>query len=333
MQATTTREWADPATNGLAQTTGRARMRVLAILNVHGKAAASLGRERIHPRVAEAFAAAGVDATIELVRGAELVPALQTALGARAAGETFAFDALVVGGGDGTIGTAAAHLAGTGIPLGVLPLGTLNHFARDLRIPDQLELACMVIAECNAQTVDIAEVNGQTFVNNASIGIYPYMLEIRDRQRRALGLGKWGAMVLAFGWMMRRFPMHRLTIRTGEGERRRKTPCAFIGNNRYAVEGAALGTRAALDRGELCVYVARSASRLHLLWVLLKAAFGRMRPLLDFDEIRAEALTIDSRAHRLRVALDGELRKMVPPLRYRSRPGALRVLAPRLGID
>jgi diacylglycerol kinase family enzyme len=305
-------------------------MRVLAILNVQGQTAASLGSETVHQRVAEAFAAAGVDATVTLVQGSELAPALQSALGPRAAGERFAFDALAVGGGDGTISTAAAHLAGTGIPLGVLPLGTLNHFARDLGIPGQLELACTAIAEGNAADIDIAELNGRAFVNNASIGIYPYMVEIRDRQRRALGLGKWGAMALAFGWMLRRFPVHRLTIRAGGGERQRRTPCVFIGNNRYALSPAALGTRDALDRGELCVYVARSASRLHLLWAMLKAMLGRLTPLQDFEEIRGEALTIESRARRLRVALDGELHKIAPPLRYRSRRGALRVLVPRL---
>jgi diacylglycerol kinase family enzyme len=309
-----------------------ARMRVLAILNVEGKAAAALGSGRIQERVADAFAAAGVDATITLVQGGELVPALQAALGPRASGETFAFDALAVGGGDGTIGTAAAHLTGTGIPLGVLPLGTLNHFARDLGIPNLLELACLVIAERNAHAIDVAEVNGRRFVNNSSIGIYPYMVETRDRQRRTLGLGKWGAMILAFGWMIRRFPVHRLTIRTGDGVRVHKTPCAFIGNNRYALEGTAVGTRASIDAGELCVYVARSQSRLHLLLVMLKAMLGRMTPLEDFEELRAETLVIDSRARRLRVALDGELLKMAPPLHYRSHRGALCVLLPRLKV-
>ena len=329
----TTEERAPPRPVELEKDNRAARMRVLAILNVQGKTAASLGESGVHARVAESFAAAGVDATITVVQGSELVPALQSALGPRASGETFAFDALAVGGGDGTMSTAAGHLAGTGIPLGVLPLGTLNHFARDLGIPGQLDLACLVIAEGNARAVDIGEVNGRPFVNNASIGIYPYMVETRDRQRRALGLGKWGAMVLAFGWMLRRFPMHRLTIRAGDAERERKTPCAFIGNNRYRVAGPAIGTRPTLEDGELCVYVARSSSRLHLLWAMLKAAFGRIKPMQDFEEVRASALTISARAHRLRVALDGELHKLVPPLRYRSRRGALRVLVPRVRSD
>jgi diacylglycerol kinase family enzyme len=302
----------------------RARLRVLAIVNVNGRAAAAIGGEDLHRRIADAFAAAGAEATVEMA-AADALPEAVKAATSRAD----AFDVLAIGGGDGTIGTAAAQLADSGIPLGVLPLGTLNHFARDLGIPDQLELACGVIAEGQVRAIDVAEVNGRTFVNNSSIGVYPYMVETRERQRRTLGLGKWGAMALAFAWMIRRFPVHRLTIRTAEGARRRRTPCAFIGNNRYRLEGGALGTRAALDRGELCVYLARSASRLHFFVLMLKALAGRMMAPRDFEEISAESLAIDSRARRLRVALDGEIEKMAPPLRYRIRRGALRVLAPR----
>jgi diacylglycerol kinase family enzyme len=305
-----------------------ARMRVLALINVDGRAAATMGGgDALKARVAAAFTDAGVEASVELVGGAALASALE-----KATAGPFSFDALAVGGGDGTIGTAAAHLAGTGIPLGVLPLGTLNHFARDLRVPPLLELACVVIAENHARAIDLVDINGRVFVNNASIGIYPYMVETRDRQRRSLGLGKWGAMALAFLWMIRRFPVHRLAIRTGEGAQLHKTPCAFIGNNRYMLDGPAFGSRPALDRGELCLYVARSHSRLHLLLVMLRAVFGRMMRRRDFEEISATALAIDSRARRLRVALDGELVKMEPPLRCAIRPGALRVLVPRVTV-
>ena len=303
------------------------RMRVLAILNVQGKAGANSGPACIHRSVADAFAAADVDATIELVGGAELSPAVQTALGSRA-GDRFAFDALVVGGGDGTISTAAGHLADTGIPLGVLPLGTLNHFAKDLGIPPVIDLAALVIAQGNTRDIDVGEINGRVFVNNSSIGIYPYMVEAREERRRALGLGKWWAMALAFGWMLRRFPVHRLYIPTGEGMQPRRTPCAFIGNNAYALDATALGTRGALDRGELCLYIARTGSRLTLLWLMVKAVFGRLKPAQDFELIRTAAIEIKSRSSRLRVAADGELEKMKPPLRYRIRPHALRVLAP-----
>jgi diacylglycerol kinase family enzyme len=302
------------------------RPRVLALVNTGGRAAAALGREALRSRISAAIAAAGAEATVELVDGGELPAALRKATSAASA-----FDVLAVGGGDGTISTAAGQLAGTGIPLGVLPLGTLNHFAKDLGIPDALEQACTVIADGHACNVDVAEVNGRVFVNNSSIGIYPYLVEAREQQRRALGLGKWGAMALACAWMLRRFPLRRLTISSADGARERRTPCAFIGNNCYAIEGPALGTRGALDRGTLCLYVARSRSRLQFLVLMLKAVVGHMGPLRDLDAITADSLTIDSRARRLRVALDGEIAKIAPPLRYRIRRGALRVIVPRTG--
>jgi diacylglycerol kinase family enzyme len=302
----------------------RGRLRVLALVNTGGRAAAAIGPESLRSRVAAALAAAGADAQVELVDGPELTATMK-----RMISEAPAFDVLAVGGGDGTISTAAGHLAGTGIPLGVLPLGTLNHFAKDLGIPDVIELACATIANGHTRVIDVAELNGRVFVNNSSIGLYPYLVETRERQRRALGLGKWGAMALACAWMLRRFPLRRLTIRSADGARERRTPCAFIGNNCYAVEGPALGTRAALDGGTLCLYVARSRSRLQFLLLMLKAMIGRMGPLRDLEAMTAETLTIDSRARRLRVALDGEIAKMAPPLRYRIRRGALRVIVPR----
>jgi diacylglycerol kinase family enzyme len=302
----------------------RARLRVLALVNTGGRAAAAFGREALRDRVAGALVSAGAQASVRLVEGGELPDALEKAMSTAST-----FDVLAVGGGDGTISTAAGHLAGTDIPLGVLPLGTLNHFAKDLGIPDSLDMACATIAAGHARNIDVADVNGRVFVNNSSIGIYPYMLEARDVQRRTLGLGKWGAMALACVWMLRRFPLRRLTIRSGGGARERRTPCVFIGNNCYAVEGPDLGTRDALDRGTLCLYVARSHSRLHFLLLMLKAVMGRMAPLQDLDAISAETLTIESRARRLRVALDGEIAKIAPPLHYRVRRGALRVIVPR----
>ena len=118
-------------------------------------------------------------------------------------GET---DAIVVGGGDGSIRTLASVLAGTDVPLGVLPLGTLNHFAKDLGIPLQVEEAAAIIAAGRTRVVDLAEVNGETFINNSSIGIYPYMVIDRERRRARHKLAKWMAMVPAFFRMLRHFP-------------------------------------------------------------------------------------------------------------------------------
>src|SRR6185503_16647759 len=100
-------------------------------------------------------------------------------------------DAVVIGGGDGTVSAAADRAVRHGKPIGVLPLGTLNHFARDLGMPPDLRDAVRAIATGVVREVDVGEVNGRVFVNNSSIGVYPTVVRDRDEQRLRFGRGKW----------------------------------------------------------------------------------------------------------------------------------------------
>jgi diacylglycerol kinase family enzyme len=238
----------------------------------------------------------------------------------------------VVGGGDGSVSTLAGLLVGGTMPLGILPLGTLNHFAKDLGLPLDIEAAIAVIAAGQVRAVDVAEVNGRYFINNSSIGLYAHMLSDRIRQQRHFGRGKWAALTLAMLRMLYRFPLYRLTLSTADGTRQRKTPFAFIGNNKYGLDPLTIGAREALDRGQLCVYVANSQSRLDFIALSLNIALGRPDRARGFELLKLEEVEIHSRRHRLRVARDGELEIMRPPLRYRIHPQALRVIAPRVAI-
>lgn len=297
---------------------------VAVLLNPHGGTAARLGAAAAE-RIAAAFAARGMTAAVTPVAGAELSRSLQGIL-ARSEAERPA--AIVVGGGDGTISLAAQELAGTGIPLGIIPLGTLNHFARDLGLPAGIEEAVAVIAAGHAVGVDLGEVNGRVFINNSSIGLYPEAVRERERQRRRTRRGKWLAMAIALLRVLRRLPRHRLAITVGQSQQPRRTPFAFIGNNRYALKPAAFGRRSCLTAGELCLFLARPSGRLAIAGLLLRAALGRLDEAQDFERFALRDFTIACRRHRLRVALDGEVAALRPPLRYRSRPGALRVIAP-----
>lgn len=301
-------------------------MKVAVLLNLEGNTIARAGPESLVDRLAVLFAGAGIDATIRLVRGRDLPQAIKASL------EGAPVDAVVVGGGDGSISTAAGLLLGRDTPLGILPLGTLNHLAKDLGLPLDVEDAVRVIASAHVSRIDAAEVNGRVFVNNSSLGFYPEMLADRIHQQHRLGRGKWMAGVIAFGRVLRDFPLHRFTISTGQSVRPRKTPCAFVGNNFYAVSPPALGERATIDRGELCVYIARRQSRIGWLALVIKAIFRGLSPAADFELVRVAAVEIASHRRRLRVAVDGELETMTAPLRYRSHPGALRVLTPRPGL-
>src|SRR5207237_242447 len=144
-------------------------------------------------------------------------------------------DAVVAAGGDGTVSAIAGALVDSAIPLAIIPAGTLNHFARDLRIPTDLDAAARVIAAANARAVDVGKVNGRIFINNASIGIYPHIVSQRDDIRQRLGRGKWIAMLMAALAVFKRHPTVTVRMNAPDVAIQRNTPFVFIGNNAYDI--------------------------------------------------------------------------------------------------
>ena len=258
---------------------------------------------------------------IDLCRDADSDAEIDAALAARPS-------MVVAGGGDGTLSAIAARLVGTGVPLGVLPLGTLNHFAKDLGIPLAVDAAVQVIAAGHTADVDVGEVNGRIFINNSGLGLYADIVRHRDRQQRTLGRGKWYALAWATWSMLRRYPFVHVRLVIDGCSREWRTPFVFVGNNQYAMEGLRIGVRSRLDEGLLCVYVAQQPGRLGLLRLALHALLGRLSQASDFDAMTATELLIETRRRHLHVAADGEVWPMTTPLRYRTRPGALRVIVP-----
>ena len=260
----------------------------------------------------------------EIARGASVDGAIAAAKAARP-------DVLVAGGGDGTVSAVAAALVDSDIVLGVLPLGTLNHFAKDLGIPLVLEAAAEAIVSGRTTRIDVGEVNGRVFINNSSIGLYPEIVRDRERQQRRLGRGKWPALAWATWAALRRYSFLSVTLRIGGAERSRKTPFVFVGNNEYRMEGFSIGERVGgLGAGLLSVYLTQRPGRLRLLMLALRALAGRLRQARDFEALLTADFVIESRHRMLRVATDGEITEMQTPLRYRSRPASLQVALPAL---
>jgi diacylglycerol kinase family enzyme len=270
-----------------------------------------------------ALAEAGVEADVRVASGGECAEL------ARRAREDPQVDAVVAAGGDGTVSAVAGALAGSSKPLGILPLGTLNHFAKDLGIPGDLAAAARVLAGGAVRSVDVGEVNGRVFVNNSQLGLYPQTVVAREGL--AGGLGKWLALLAAGLLALLRFRPLSLRIALGEepaGAIRRRTAFVFVGNNRYDTSLLASQRRQALDRGELGVFVTRARTRSGILGLALRALVGRADRARDLEAVAVPRLSIASRRRALHVAADGELLRLSPPLRYAVRPGALRVLAP-----
>jgi diacylglycerol kinase family enzyme len=236
---------------------------------------------------------------------------------------------IVAAGGDGTISGVAAELAGTDKILGVLPIGTLNHFAKDLRIPLDLESSVRTISEENVATVDVGEVNGRIFINNSSLGMYPRMVSRREAQQQHLARGKWPAFVWATVQALRRFPFLDLRISFEGQQITRSTAFLFVGNNEYEIAGFQLGSRACLNAGKLGLYLTQRTGRIGLFRLAFHALFGRVDQAKDFDLFCVAEARIETRKRNLLVALDGEVEWIETPLHYRIRPGALRVLVPR----
>lgn len=235
---------------------------------------------------------------------------------------------IVVGGGDGTLSLAAARLADSDITLGILPMGTLNHFAKDLDIPLDLPAAVRTVLHGHVAKVDLGEVNGHVFINNSSVGIYPDIVRLRERQQQRFGTGKWLAFAAAIWIVLRRGTRLTLRIAGADRELPRRTPFVFVGNNEYRHAGLDFGSRESLQGGELGVYTTRKQGFLGLLGITLKGLAGRLKEGADYDTLRAREVVIETRRHRLRVANDGEVHWMTSPLRYRSRVGALQVRVP-----
>jgi YegS/Rv2252/BmrU family lipid kinase len=294
---------------------------VALILNP-GSGAGSAGE--ISERVTTAFQAGGREIRISLARsGAELRDAAREAIAGRAA-------AVVAGGGDGTISAVAAGLVGHDTPLGVLPLGTLNHFARDLGVPLGLEDAVQVILAGHTTRIDVGEVNGHTFLNNASLGLYPDIVLAR-RKYPARGMGKW---LVAFWITLKVLARHRsMAVRLSVGDEvaLRRTAIVFVGNNEYRAAGLDAGSRASLCGGTLAIYLVNAGGRSHPLRLIRLAWHMVLGVALDGDHlelVRAPAITVESKRSRLHIALDGEVDVFEVPLEFRIVPAALRVLVP-----
>jgi diacylglycerol kinase family enzyme len=299
--------------------------RVAVLLNASAGTIEGQDGNALRDSLQSAFQRHAISATIELAPGADLRASTERALQRAAAGD---LGAIVVGGGDGTIRTVASIVGASSVPLGIIPLGTLNHFAKDLGLPLEVEEAVAVIAAGEVRSVDLGEVNGMTFINNSSIGVYPYLVLDRERRRSKQGLAKWIAMILATLRALRNFPLRRLSVHAEGRTERWRSPLVLVGNNEYVLTGLSLGKRERLDRGELCLYVAKKQSRLSLFWLACRSVLGRVEQPQDLRILKVRAAEIRSHASRLLVACDGEVQVMRSPLHYHTRPGALRVFAP-----
>ncbi len=240
------------------------------------------------------------------------------------------YTVFIAGGGDGTVNAVARELIGQqNMRLGILPIGTLNHLAKDLNIPMGLTEAVEVICGMHCELIDVGEVSGLFFLNNSSLGLYPSIVKSRETQQRT-GRGKWWSAILAFFAVFSRFRTIPLEIKLPDGRTiRRRTALLFVGNNSYETNATAIGTRHSLQNGVLWVRLALSSGRWHFIKSLVSIVAGGNSRAGNFG-FETTSFSVSSTKKNLAVATDGEVQTLNLPLNYQILPRALRVIVPQV---
>jgi YegS/Rv2252/BmrU family lipid kinase len=297
---------------------GAKKLRVFCIINDHAGSAGASPKISIE----ELFRKHGLKAKI-------VAPTDTNSISALAKGAIQKdYDVIIAGGGDGTVNAVASALVGNkATKLGILPMGTLNHFARDLGIPIDMEKAVETIVAGHVKSIDVGEVNGKIFINNSGLGLYPAMVRLREGLQKS-GHIKFLAAIWASIRIFARFRRLHLELRPPSGVVvKRKTPMLFVGNNPYDTSLSTLGARSSIDMGLLWVVMPIVSSRWGLVRSLWAVLWGS-RKTGDVYTIHTAHLVVASRRRLLKVAVDGEVMHLKPPLNFRIRPKSLQVIVP-----
>jgi diacylglycerol kinase family enzyme len=237
---------------------------------------------------------------------------------------------VVAAGGDGTINAVAQATFGSGCFFGVLPLGTFNYFSRSHGIPSELAEACSILLGARAFEVQVGLVNERVFLVNSSIGLYPELLEEREQAKQALGRSRLVAFGAALKTLLTSHQQLRLEIDSKQGRRSIATPTLFVGNNRLQLERVGISESEQLGRHRLAAVVLRPVSLLGMLWLVLRAAVGRLGDANEVVSFDFERIVVRRRFGKrpFKVATDGEVEWLPAPLTFSVAPHALRLLRP-----
>ncbi len=238
---------------------------------------------------------------------------------------------VIAAGGDGTLNAVAQATLGSDCEFGVIPQGTFNYFGRTHGISSDTAEATRALLTADVRPVQVGLVNDRVFLVNASLGLHPKLLEEREEQKRRHGrsrlIAAWAAIVTIFRGYR---PMHVELDVKGRVERLR-TLTVFVGNNRLQLEQMGLGESERVEEGRLVAIVLRPVTTLRLLWLLVQGALGNLGRARGVQHFALSRLTVtppSRRAHRLKVAIDGEVCWMNTPITFRVAPQPLLMLIP-----
>jgi diacylglycerol kinase family enzyme len=294
-------------------------LRAHAVINLRSGTAAGRPPAELEDILRSAFAEAGRKLTVDLVEPGQLEAKLKQAVRGDA-------EAIIAGGGDGTVRTAASLLLNSDKVLGIVPVGTLNRLARDLGIPLSPQEAALALAKAKVKAIDVAMVKDRVFLCNSMIGLTQQLSQQRQGlRRRSLGERLAGyANMLSRIWRSR----NRLAVTVDDATEKRcvRVLSLVVSNNCYAEQPGFMLHRPQLDQGRLGLYISKHRSGAALAGALIKAALGRWSGDPNIEHLRARRIVIDSSLPRITVSNDGEVETLEFPLTYAIRPLALKVL-------
>jgi diacylglycerol kinase family enzyme len=242
---------------------------------------------------------------------------------------------LVAAGGDGTINTVAGKAVDAGCAFGVLPQGTFNYFGRTHGIPEGLGDAVRALLDAQVQPVQVGMVNDRIFLVNASIGLYPQILEEREADKKQFGRSRVVALLSMIKTALGAPQYLRIQMERDGKVQTMRTPMLFVGNNRLQIEQLGIAPlSSALDDGKLVAIAPRSVGRLGMIGLMLRGALGRLGAAQNlvgfgFRTLAVKQVTLYGKRRRIKVATDGEVALVDTPLTFKVLEGQLLLLTPR----
>lgn len=238
---------------------------------------------------------------------------------------------VVAAGGDGTINAVASEVLGSGCPFGVLPQGTFNYFGRVHAIPQETEAAARALLGARIEPVQAGQVNGRLFLVNASLGLYPQLLEDREAWKQQLGRSRFVAFLSGVATLLQSRKQLHLQIESGGRAVALRTPTLFVGNNHLQLARVGIDEQQAdaVEQGQLAAIVVRPIGTLALFGLLMRGVLGQLGEAGNIDSFSFRRLTVTPRgARRVKVATDGEITWMRTPLVFEVAPQPLLLMVP-----
>ncbi|QJD60866.1 diacylglycerol kinase [Pseudomonas sp. gcc21] len=268
---------------------------------------------------------------IPVSSGSQLGPAAQKALA-----KAREHDGIVVAiGGDGTLNAVARVVLGSGVPFGILPQGTFNYFGRCHGIPQDTEAAVQCLLDARVRPVSVGMLNDQLFLINASLGLYPRLLQDRERYKRRYGRSRLVALWSALATLAHAHRQLDVQLEYEGAIHSLRTPTIVVGNNRLQMEHIGIEEAEASEHNRLVLMSSRPVGTLSLYWLLVRGLASRLGDAENVISFAFDSMVVrPGRGRRkVKVALDGEITRMVAPLTFRVANDKLPLLVPRVTVE